>query len=270
MRTTTKKSSTAAQKSTIIGKVRFHRQFPSEYVRYPRDIIVWLPPSYSTRSSKRYPVLYMQDGQNLFDPATSFAGVDWRVDETTTRLIREREICEVIVVGIYNTPDRLQEYSPSTTGLNYAKFMTDELKPFIDKTYHTKPDRENTAAMGSSMGGLISFLLGWWRPDVFHQVACLSSSFLWNKNTVLKGVAAYDGPKKGIRIYVDVGSEETMLFSSYEQMIALLISKGYVEGEDLEHHVLEGAEHNELSWGSRLAIPLQFLFGLRRKRSAAN
>jgi len=212
----------------------------------------------------------MQDGQNLFDPATSFAGVDWKVDETATRLIRAREIRELIVVGIYNTPDRLQEYSPSTTGLNYAKFITDELKPFIDKTYHTKPDRENTAAMGSSMGGLISFLLGWWRPDIFYQAACLSSSFLWNKNAVLKGVAAYNGPKKDIRIYVDVGSEETMLFSCYEQMIALLISKGYVEGDNLIHHVIDGAQHNEFSWGSRLAIPLQFLFGLPVKTKAEN
>src|SRR5262245_16249003 len=118
-------------KSTIVGKVRYHRHFQSEYVR-PRDIIVWLPPSYMKNQSNKYPVLYMQDGQNLFDPATAFAGVDWQVDETLTRLIQDHAVQEVIVVGIYNSPDRLQEYSASTIGLNYAKFMTEELKPFID------------------------------------------------------------------------------------------------------------------------------------------
>lgn len=266
-----KKSSTAVQESSIVGQVRYHRLFPSKYLRYPRDIIVWLPPSYSRKPAKRYPVLYMQDGQNLFDPATSFAGVDWQVDETATRLIRAREIREIVVVGIYNTPDRLQEYSPSTTGLNYARFMIDELKPFVDQRYRTKSDCKNTAAMGSSMGGLISFLLAWWHPEVFCQAACLSSSFLWNKNVLLNGIASYAKPKKQIRIYLDVGTKEVQLYSGYEQMVALLIAKGYVEGVDLEHHVIDGGEHNESSWGSRLAIPLQFLFRPRKtKRTEGN
>jgi len=207
----------------------------------------------------------MQDGQNLFDPATSFVGVDWQVDETMTRLIREREIQEVIVVGIYNSPDRLEEYSASTTGLNYAKFIIEELKPMIDKKYRTKSDSANTATIGSSMGGLISFLLSWWHPEIFSQSACLSGSFIWNRDALIKGIAAYNGTKKNIRIYLDAGTKEPMLIGAYEQMIALLKAKGFIEGVDLEHHLIDGGEHNEMSWGSRLAIPLQFLFGTLRK-----
>jgi predicted alpha/beta superfamily hydrolase len=265
MGSVSKTLSATPQKSSIVGKVRYHRQFPSKYLRYPRDIIVWLPPSYTRRPAKRYPVLYMQDGQNLFDPATSFAGVDWQVDETATRLIRTREICEMIVVGIYNSPDRLEEYSASAAGLNYARFMIEELKPFMDKTYRAKTDSKNTAAMGSSMGGLISFLLAWWYPEVFYQAACLSSSFLWNRNALIRAIAYYIGPKKEVRYYIDVGSRETLLRSGHDQMTQLLKKKGFVEGVDLEFHVVEGGEHNEASWGSRLGIPLQFLFGTTPK-----
>lgn len=209
----------------------------------------------------------MQDGQNLFDPATSFAGVDWRVDETATALIRAGQIEEIIVVGIYNSPDRLQEYSASPTGRNYARFLIEELKPFIDKKYRTKKDSANTAAMGSSMGGLISFLLSWWHPEIFSQAASLSGSFLWNKNALPTAVEAYSGPKKDIRIYLDVGTKETMLIGNYEQMVGILEAKGFVEGVDFEHHLIEGGQHNEASWGDRLALPMHFLFGTDRRKS---
>jgi enterochelin esterase-like enzyme len=138
--------------------------------------------------------------------------------------------------------------------------MAEELKPFIDKKYRTRKDAANTAVMGSSMGGLISFLLTWWHPEIFSQAACLSTSFLWNRNSVLNGVALYNGPKKNNRIYLDVGTHEPMLIGVCEQMISLLLAKGYVEGIDLEHHLIDGGEHNERSWGARLGIPMRFLF----------
>jgi len=228
-------------KGSALGQVRYHRELQSAGLRYPRDVIVWLPPSYRRTATRRYPVVYMHDGQNLFDPATAFAGQDWAVDQAASKLILSRRIEEPIIVGIYNTRDRIQEYSISPTGLRYAQFIAAELKPFIDRTYRTKPDAANTGVMGSSMGGLCSFLLAWWYPQVFSMAGCMSSSFLWNDNQIIKEVFCYSGPKKNIRIYLDVGTEEHQLIPGFEQMVSLLKQKGYKKGEDLEYYLSKGA-----------------------------
>jgi predicted alpha/beta superfamily hydrolase len=150
----------------ITGTVVYFRRFRSRYSLAERDIIVWLPPSYKKHTGKYYPVLYMHDGQNLMDPYTSFAGQDWRVDETVTRLIKAGLIDEIIVVGIYNTHDRLEEYSNGERGNNYRRYITEELKHFIDSNFRTMQEREHTAIMGSSMGGLCSFYTAWDYPGV--------------------------------------------------------------------------------------------------------
>ena len=124
-------------KPKIIGKVEYHRKFYSKTLNNRRDIIVWLPPSYKKEKQRRYPVLYMHDGQNIMDPRTAYIGVDWQVDENISRLIKSGDLQEIIVVGIYNTPERLEEYSDSVKGKNYMKFMVEQLKPFIDKYYRT-------------------------------------------------------------------------------------------------------------------------------------
>ena len=142
----------------IIGNVDFHREIYSRIMDRKRDFFVWLPPGYELNPAKHYPVLYMHDGQNLIDPKTSYAGRDWQVDETLTRLIKEFKIKEVILVGINNTEDRLEEYSDSEKGERYRKFLIEELKAFVDSKYRTLTDNKNTAIMGSSMGGLASFL----------------------------------------------------------------------------------------------------------------
>jgi predicted alpha/beta superfamily hydrolase len=244
----------------IAGEVKYHREFPSKKLRHSRDIIVWLPPSYRTSQRRRYPVLYAHDGQNLFDPATAFANQDWQLDDTADTLMRANWLEEFIIVGIYNTPDRLTEYSGGLRGQNYAHFVIHELKRFIDLTYRTKPDRKNTAVMGSSLGGLISFFFAWWYPDVFGQAACISGSFFWNRKSALKQITNYKGPKKQIRLYLDVGNEETKLMPSYFQMVNALEEAGYKRGIDLEYHLAEGDDHNELAWGRRVWRPLMFLF----------
>ncbi len=248
---------------SVVGTVKYHRGMTGDGLRYARDIIVWLPPSYAKETAKRYPVLYMHDGQNIIDPATSFLGYDWRVDDVSDSLIKIGKMKEIIIVGIYNSPDRAEEYSDSHLGRAYAHFVVDRLKPFIDSTYRTLPDQKNTAVMGSSMGGLISFLFVWWYPNVFYQAGCLSSAFLYDNDKILNEVKKYSGPKKNIRVYLDNGSVglDSRLKPGFEEMVKLLKEKGYEEGSDLESFYDEGAEHNEMAWARRIWMPLEFMFG---------
>jgi predicted alpha/beta superfamily hydrolase len=247
----------------ITGTVRYHRGLRTNDLPNPRDVIVWLPPSYEKEETKHYPVLYMHDGQNIIDPTTSFGGFDWRVDEVVDSLVKKNRIEEIIVVGIYNTKDRGQEYSDTKLGRAYVEFVIHTLKPLIDSTYRTKPQPKHTGVMGSSMGGLISFLFAWWHPEVFSKAGCLSSAFLVDSNKILRDVKMYAGSKKNIRIYLDDGSVglEARLKPGYDEMITLLREKGYAEGKDLEYFHDVGAEHNERAWGRRVWRPLVFMFG---------
>lgn len=249
-----------------LGIVEYLTHFHSSRLKYPRDVIIWLPPSYHRAHARKYPVLYLQDGQNLMDPNTAFLGVDWDLDRTAYRLIRQKKMTEIIMVGIYNTPDREKEYTATAMGRSYAWFVINELKPFVDSTYRTKPGRQNTAVMGSSLGGLISFLFAWWYPNIFSKAACLSSSFLWNHNQILEDVRKQDkSGKKPIQIYLDVGSKEPMLRKGYHRMVRLLKQNGYSRGSDLQYYLDRSGSHNESSWGKRAWRPLQFLFPPRQK-----
>jgi predicted alpha/beta superfamily hydrolase len=248
----------------ITGTVKYHRAMTGEGIK-PRDVGVWLPPSYAAASERRYPVLYVHDGQNAFDPTTSFLGVDWQIDETADRLIREGKLQEIIVVGIYNSDERRQDYSDTPKGRAYMKFVVENLKPFIDRAYRTLPGRDQTAVMGSSMGGLISFLLAWNYPQVFSQAACLSPAFVYNVAEVdaVALVDNYTGTNKAIRLYVDNGGVglESQLQPGVEAMLRALQAHGFEMGKNLEwYHDLE-AEHSERAWSKRVWRPLLFLFG---------
>jgi predicted alpha/beta superfamily hydrolase len=245
----------------IIGKARYHKKFYSRFLDNERDIIVWLPPSYNNKNDKRYPVLYMHDGQNIMDPLTSFAGMDWQVDETVTRLINEKKIQEIIVVGIYNTPERVGEYSDSEKGNKYIQFIIYELKPFIDKSYKTFTDAKNNAVVGSSMGGLISFLINWKYEDIFFKSGCLSSSFYYDNEKAIRMVKEYDGPKKEVKIYIDHGEDG---LTTGQKMFSALTEKGYIIGRDIDYYYAPGAEHREDAWAERLERPLVFLFGKKK------
>lgn len=245
-------------KVPVIGNVEYHRRIYSRILDSNRDFFVWLPASYGENLSKNYPVLYMHDGQNLIDPKTSFAGKDWQVDETVTKLIREHRIKEIIVVGIHNSADRLEEYSDSERGKIYRKFLIEDLKPFIDSKYRTLTDNKNTAVMGSSMGGLASFLIAWNHPDVFSMAGCLSSSFYYNDDKVFKMLDEYTGPKKPVKFYIDHGEDGLI---RGQKMLCKLTQMGYVIGTDLDYFYARGAEHNETEWAKRLERPLLFFFG---------
>lgn len=252
----------------IIGEVNYHKNFKSNYL-HPRTLIVWLPPSYRKTTRKRYPVLYMHDGQNIIDPATSFAGVDWQVDETADQLIRQKKIEEIIVVGIYNSPDRLKEYADTPKGRRYMKFLIKEVKPFIDITYRTKPDRNHTAVMGSSMGGLISLYLILKHPEVFSKAGCLSSTLGWRKGEVLKMIGKTKKLPTGVRIYFDHGGAggEISGLPDFRKLKKLLLKKGLRDGKDFVSFYDKQGDHSERAWAGRLWRPLTFLFGKTTRKA---
>ena len=218
----------------ITGTVRYHHNLKAVGLK-KRDLIVWLPPSYDSKPEKRYPVIYMHDGQNVFDPMTAYTGVDWQADETATRLIKENRIAEPIIVGIYNTVDRLEEYSAGKKGEKYVRFVTGTVKPFIDTHYRTRPEREQTATIGSSMGGLVSFLLAWRHPETFGIASCLSPSFIFRKNQAIEKIKMEKPPKLPLRIYMDCGGigGERLLHKGCKRMLRLLHNKGFLVGDGL-------------------------------------
>lgn len=246
----------------IIGDVKYHTEFKSALLRYPRSLIVWLPPSYEKEADKRYPVIYMQDGQNIIDPKTALKGFEWKVDETMDSLIKNNRVGEAIIVGVYHTPDREFEFIDSEQGKNYIKFFVNELKPFIDKTYRTKSDRENTAVMGSAMGGLVSFRLAWTHPEIFKYAACFSPTFNLENDKILKEVRAYKGSSKNLKIYLDCGTKgfDAELQRSFEEMDSILKTKGFTDA-NLMSFVDPNGDHDEKAWSSRFWLPVTFFFG---------
>jgi predicted alpha/beta superfamily hydrolase len=246
----------------ITGTVKYHHKLEGEGIR-ERDVAVWLPPGYDEHPDKLYPVLYMHDGQNMFDPQTSAFGVDWQIDEAADSLIRKGFIKPLIIVGIYNTPDRWSEYNQGSVGDAYMNFIVNRLKPLIDNTYRTLTGREYTAVGGSSMGGLISFVLLWVHSDVFSQAACISPAFKIRGIDFVFPVNKYTGKKNEIRIYIDNGSVglEDSLQAGIDEMLSALKDKGYSEGEDLYYYKAPGAKHFESDWAERIWRPLIFMFG---------
>ena len=243
----------------ITGKVEYIRGIEGDSL-IPRNVIIWLPPGYSKNKDERYPVLYMQDGQNIIDPTTSSLGYDWRVDEVADSLIKLGKIKKIIIVGIYSTSDRGLEYGGSKSEA-YMNFVVNKLKPIIDKEYRTKPDAKNTAVGGSSLGGTISFMLVWKYPEIFSEAACVSPAFHIDIYDCLKLVRETT-EKKSIRLYIDIGGVglEEKLQPGVDSMLVLLKEKGFKEGKDLEYFKDPNAEHNEQSWAQRVWRQLEFLF----------
>jgi predicted alpha/beta superfamily hydrolase len=240
--------------------------FSSPQLGNSRTLRIYLPPSYGQNPLKRYPVLYMHDGQNLFEASTAFGGVEWRVDETANNLINNGQMDEVIVVGIDNGgSSRIYEYTPCCDpqygggGANvYERFILETVKPYIDQNYRTLPGNKNTAIMGSSLGGLVSFYIGRRHPGVFSKLAGLSSSFWWNNQMLTREVEA-STTKVLVNIYIDAGTSSDGLTET-TRMRDALVADGYVQGRDLYYYVAQGAGHNESAWAGRLHIPLTYLF----------
>ncbi|MDX5435861.1 MAG: histidine kinase, partial [Pontibacter sp.] len=257
-----RKSSAPTVSGGITGTVAYHRNIGKNAGVPARDLIVWLPPGYEQHTKKRYPVLYMHDGKNVFDPATSSFGTDWRIDETADSLIRAGAIEPVIIVGIYNTEDRMQEYVPGEKGTAYMEFVTGTVKPLIDSTYRTKPGRRYTATGGSSAGGTIAFMLAWQYPEVFSKAICMSPAFKIQHIDYVDDVLAYDGKKKPLYFYIDNGGIELeeQLQPGIDEMLAALKKKGYRAGKDYIWVKAPQAKHQEAAWGKRMPKALNLIF----------
>ncbi len=256
----------------LIEQIQVHHTFGSGEFVARRNVSVYLPPDYQSNPEKRFPVLYLQDGQNLFNPQTAFAGVAWQADETAQQLILNKKIQSLIMVGIDNTGEqRIDEYTPvRSRGRGgqadlYGKMFTEELKPFIDQTYRTLPQREYTGFGGSSLGGLLSLYLGIKRPDVFSRLAIMSPSVWWGNGFLLREVAALS-ERLPLRIWLDIGRREGRQFKGQTRHLQeILLHKGWKKNRnarlaDFRYLEAPKAVHDELSWGARFDKVLRFLF----------
>jgi predicted alpha/beta superfamily hydrolase len=248
----------------ITGNYRVHEDIHSRHVCH-RKVIVWLPPSYEEQQDQRYPVLYMHDGQQVFDPATSTWGRSWEVDRTATRLIHAKKIQDIIVVAAYSTDQRDKEYVPPQKGEDYTRYMVEELKPFIDRNYRTRPDRQHTAVAGASLGGLISFYMAWKHPDIYFAAACFSPAFDYKgERSVFDLVkATRKTPDLRLLLYGGVADDlEQELITGMREMAKLLHRRKQFKDPD-NLMVIEdtGGAHNEATWAQHMEECLRFLFG---------
>lgn len=249
----------------VTGTLKYHRGIKGVGLA-DRDIVVWLPPGYEASRGTRYPVLYMLDGQNVFDPATSSFGSDWAVDEAADSLIRAGAVAPLIVVGVYNTSNRSAEYLPGATGTAYMEFMIHTVKPLIDGAYRTRREAKSTLVGGSSAGGIAAFMLVWEHPDVFSRALALSPAFQAPAGSLMRldyvaDVRATARPPKGVRFYIDIGGVglEEQLRPGVDAMVAALKAKGYRAGRDYAVVLDTDAEHFELAWRKRFPAALAWI-----------
>jgi predicted alpha/beta superfamily hydrolase len=253
---------------SAVGNIKILRGLESPELGNSRDILVYLPPTYDG-SERRYPVIYMHDGQNLFDAATSFAG-EWAVDQTLESASEQG--LEAIVVGIPNAgADRTNEYSPfkdekhgGGRGDLYVDFLVKTVKPLIDESFRTLPESRYTGIAGSSMGGIISIYAFFREPTVFGFAGVMSPAFWFAGGQIFDYIKS--APFAPGRLYLDVGTKEgqqTLL--DVQRMRDLLLGKGYRLGWDLLCVIDEGASHNEAAWRRRLRRELVFLIGTRHE-----
>jgi predicted alpha/beta superfamily hydrolase len=244
-----------------------------------RGIWVYLPPTYLENTLASFPVLYMHDGQNLFDPAASYSGQTWQVQQTMDAAAMDGSIAEAVVVGIENTPDRMNEYTPwpdptwmvGGTGDAYLRMIVEELKPRIDASYRTRTEREHTAIIGSSLGGIISSYGGVVRADVFGLVGALSPTTWWDGREIIATVETVPTrPERALRVYVDSGDAGVLPGEPPDDdvidtrdLAAAYRGVGYVEGSTLRYLVQHGGTHDEQHWAERLPGALAFLLGKR-------
>ncbi len=264
---------------TLTGDIRLLKNFHSNILKNDRTLILYLPPGYDQHPEARYPVLYMQDGQNLFDESTSFAGVEWRMDEAAQKLIANDEVNPFIIVGIYNTPDRTAEFTPppmvtansTARGDLYARFIVEGIKPYIDKTYRTQADRAHTLIGGASMGGLISLYTAQTHPETFGGIVVLSP---WLRLNDTKLLAFWPGDGRWLRnerIYSDMGTAPGNNGANYpggasaaiadgKDFAVALQSAGLQPDKDFIFRQIEDGHHDEASFGAEIESVLRWIF----------
>lgn len=254
------------------GRYQVTGTLHSNELKNDRDVIVYFPPSYDENTNKVFSnVLIMHDGENLFNDSTSFGGVAWRCQDTINRLVNEGSMQEILVVGLYNTAARIDEYTysydPSVMeggqGDSYLDFIESTAIPWIKKNLRISDD-VRLGIMGSSLGGLISCYAGWTRPSVYSIAGCMSSSFWWNNqdfNTTILNKAR--PPQKPQTVfYLDSGDQGDSQDDKVETITVRkhFESLGWVLGSDLYYYLMRGGSHNERSWGERFHVPMTALY----------
>ncbi len=247
----------------VKGNLIIYENVYSPQLDNDRTVLVWLPPSYEIDINKRYPVLYLHDGQNAFTSGLSLSGEEWKLDETVTKLIDQQKIEEIIMVALYNGENRTGEYSPKHQGNAYADFLIQTIKPWIDQTYRTQNESEHTAVLGSSMGGIISFHLGWEHSNIFSMVGCLSPAFLVDRNEIINRVKkSKESPNFKFTIQNGTEELEAELQPSINKMIKYLKKKGYKENTDYLYKIYDRNNHTEKAWAQQVRDTLLFFFGI--------
>jgi predicted alpha/beta superfamily hydrolase len=264
----------AMPRHTLTGNIKRHRAFPSEILGNRREVLVYLPPGYRPLARRRYPVFYLHDGQNVFDAATSFSGVEWGVDETAERLIRAHLIEPLIIVAVANMgEERVDEYAP-TRGMihaqakrrrrskgrarQYAQFLMEELKPYVDRKYRTLPGPEFTGLGGSSLGGLVTLVIGILYPHAFRRLMVMSPSTWWDDFAIYRLVDSME-QKPPLKIWLDTGTAEPG-WQQTRELRNRLIEKGWKLRKDLQYMEAPHAQHSEAAWAARVEPALRFLF----------
>jgi predicted alpha/beta superfamily hydrolase len=269
-------SADVIRNTAATGDLRIH-PFRSRIFHNSRFLRVWLPPGYEdpANAGRRYPVLYLNDAQNLFESSTSFTGVEWQVDETADRLIREGAVAPMIVVGIDNAgKERFREYMPHRSlqsmmlrvqGSKYPNFLMKEVMPFVARSYHVAAGPENTGLGGSSLGALIALYTAMAKPGLVGRLL-LESPSLWASNRQIiresRGIANW--PE---RIFLATGTAEAGRKDRDQSAVddvrelAGIIRRSGVDDKRLRLVIGEGAGHNESAWAQRFPEALKFLFG---------
>ena len=266
------KSGAAAARveSAVHPRLRLHRAFHSRFLPADRDVIVYLPPGYDEQAERKYPVLYMHDGQNLFDPATAFAGRTWQMREVADAAIEAGEVEPLVIVGIYNTGDkRLAEYTHERDwqrgggdAAKYGRLITEELMPWVARQYRVKTDRASTGLGGSSLGGLATLYLGLRHAQCFGKLAVMSPSVWWNHKSIL-GYLNERAPEiwERPRMWLDVGEQEgKRTVQDVETLARRLKANGWKAGETMHLERAPDGRHDEDSWAARVRPMLRFLF----------
>lgn len=234
-----------------------------------RDLVVYLPPGYSDYDSYNYPFALLQDGQNIFDQSTAVFGVEWGADEAAERLIIEQKMEPTILVAIYNSPHRVDEYTPFPDPTHgggkapvYREFLIHEVIPYLESRYTLSKHRSQRAVIGSSLGGLLALYLGWTESETFGLVGALSPSLWWGQRGLITSIAGGVSPDIPPKIWLDAGTRESMtdsnqngvpdLLDDLRTLRAVLHFQGMEEGEDLFYREVEGGTHDEHSWSERI------------------
>lgn len=249
-----------------------HTDFRSEVLDTARTVVVFTPKGYARDTRRRYPLLLLHDGQNVFDGGTSYVpGQYWRMGESAEELIAARQIEPLVIAAVYHgSENRIWEYTPTKGGKlggggakEHGRMVIEELLPWLRSRYRLLPQARHTGVGGSSLGGLATIWLGLEYPDVFGKLAVMSPSVWWGNRALLRKLPAIHYPQRQ-RVWLDIGTQEgSAAFGSIRDvrlLKAMMVSKGWREGRTLHYEEVAGGEHNECAWAARVPDMLKFLY----------